>query len=280
MAHFLTYILFLLPFVSGLKDLFYIDIHGIQVNWTNPDDGWDETARIGHLELNHHNRLQHDLIPKLTELGYQKMDIPQELYHKILEDRSTISELPIEPCTSDFRLIRNCARVVEKDGQIGYLSNGNNLLIELKSKRNMDNILNAYLTPIVHKWTQIPLRFLQRYGIRRYTRGSRVWAHVDDNPDFIVGAILQIDQKVDEDWPMHILDNKGTLHRILLQPGEMLLYESAAVPHGRQYALNGDFYDNLIVHWTPNDHKQYLKYVDADQEINNAMIHKSSKLEL
>ena len=286
MAHFPTYILFLLPFVSGLhaglKDPFYIDIHGIQVNWTNPDDGWDETARIGHLELNRHNRFQHELIPKLTELGYQKMVIPQELYHKILEDRSNHTELPIEPCTSDFRLIRNCARVVEKNGQIGYLSNGNNLLIELKSKRGMDIILNEYLKPIVDKWTQIPLRFLQRYGIRRYTRGSRVWAHVDDNPDFIVGAILQIDQKVDEDWPLHILDNQGTQHRILLKPGEMLLYESAAVPHGRQYALNGDFYDNIFVHWTPSNHKQYLKFVDADQQIKDAMIHKTrtSKLEL
>ena len=286
MAHFPTYILFLLPLVSGLhaglKDPFYIDIHGIQVNWTNPDDGWDEIARIGHLELNRENRIQHELVPKVTKLGYKKMDIPQELYRKILEDRSTDSELPIEPCTSDFRIIRNCARVVEKDGQISYLSNGNNLLVELKSKSGMDSMLDEYLKPIVHRWTQIPLRFRQRYGIRRYIRGSRVWAHVDDTPDFIVGAILQIDQKVDEDWPLHILDNQGTQHRILLQPGEMLIYESAAVPHGRQYALNGDFYDNLIVHWTPNDHKQYLKYVNVDQEINDAMIQKTktSKLEL
>ena len=161
---------------------------------------------------------------------------------------------------------------------MSYLSNKNYWFSELKSK----SILNEHLTPIVEDWTQISLRFLQLYGIRRYTRGARLWAHVDDIPDYIVGAILQIDQKVDEDWPLHILDNLGTVHEIFLQPGEMLLYESAAVPHGRQYALNGDYFDNLMVHWTPKDQTQYKKYVDVDQQIDDAMIHnkKSTKLEL
>ena len=168
--------------------------------------------------------------------------------------------------------------MVEKDGKMSYLINGNYWFSEFKSK----SILNEHLTPIVEDWTQISLRFLQLYGIRRYTRGARLWAHVDDIPDYIVGAILQIDQKVDKDWPLHILDNLGTVHEIFLQPGEMLLYESAAVPHGRQYALNGDYFDNLMVHWTPKDQTQYKKYVDVDQQIDDAMIHnkKSTKLEL
>jgi hypothetical protein len=35
----------------------------------------------------------------------------------------------------------------------------------------------------------------------------------------------------------------------------MLLYESAKVPHGRQFPLNGDFYDNLFIHFQPEDQK-------------------------
>ena len=115
MVHFLTYIL--LSFVSGLhagiNDPFYIDIHGIKVNWTNPDDGWDEAARKGHIELDSRARYQHELIPKLTQLGYKKMDIPQELYQMILIDRLSASDFSIEPCiinyndakeaTTDFR---------------------------------------------------------------------------------------------------------------------------------------------------------------------------------
>ena len=115
MVHFLTYIL--LSFVSGLhagiNDPFYIDIHGIKVNWTNPDDGWDEAAQKGHIELDSRARYQHELIPKLTQLGYKKMDIPQELYQMILIDRLSASDFSIEPCiinyndakeaTTDFR---------------------------------------------------------------------------------------------------------------------------------------------------------------------------------
>ena len=180
-----------------------------------------------------------------------------------------------------FRLIRNCARVVEKDGEKSYLSNKNYWLVAFESKRGMEGILNELLKPIVEEWTKISLGFSQFYGIRRYTRGARLWAHVDDCSFICLGAVLQIDQKVDENWPLHIIDNQGTTHSIFLQPGEMLLYESGAVAHGRQYALNGDYYDNLLVHWTPNDDIPHLKDVDVEQEIINAMIRKekSSKTE-
>ena len=65
------------------------------------------------------------------------------------------------------------------------------------------------------------------YGIRRYTRGSILLQHVDKTPSHIISAILQIDQKVDEDWPLTILDHKGNKVKINLTPGEMILYESA-----------------------------------------------------
>ena len=42
----------------------------------------------------------------------------------------------------------------------------------------------------------------------------------------------------------------GNNVEIFLKPGEMALYESAVVPHGRQFPLNGDFFDNLFVHYT------------------------------
>ena len=275
MAYFQTYIhiYFLLPFVISFREEiqapFYIDPIGIQINWTNPSDGWDAPTRKGHLELKNLTQHQRHLIPKLTPLGYQKMDIPKELYQKILEDRS--EDIREEPCSTDFRLIRNCNKVVEKDGEVVYESNQNNWLIDLKSPFVMDAVLEAYLRPMLEKWTNTKLRFLQRYGIRRYTRGARVWSHVDDVPDFIAGVILQIDQKVEEDWTLNVLDHEGTQQRIILKPGQMLMWESAAVPHGRQYALKGDYYDNLMVHFTSEDQEKYLKYVDVDNEVNDWM---------
>ena len=44
-------------------------------------------------------------------------------------------------------------------------------------------------------------------------------------------------------------DNKTI--KAYLEPGEMILLESAKIPHGRQYPLNGDYYDNLLIHFYP-----------------------------
>ena len=32
----------------------------------------------------------------------------------------------------------------------------------------------------------------------------------------------------------------------------MLIYESASVPHGRQEALDGEYFDNVFVHFYPS----------------------------
>ena len=62
---------------------------------------------------------------------------------------------------------------------------------------------------------------------------------------------LQIDQKVDEEWPLTVIDHKMERAKVFLKPGEMLLYESAKMPHGRQFPFNGDYFDNLFVHFQP-----------------------------
>ena len=51
----------------------------------------------------------------------------------------------------------------------------------------------------------------------------------------------------------------GNNVEIFLKPGEMDLYESAVVPHGRQFPFNGDFFDNLFVHYALKDGDFYIK---------------------
>ena len=60
---------------------------------------------------------------------------------------------------------------------------------------------------------------------------------------------FQIEQKVEKDWPLTLMDNEGQKKIIFLRPGEMLLYESAKVPHGRQFPLEGEYYENILVHF-------------------------------
>ena len=62
---------------------------------------------------------------------------------------------------------------------------------------------------------------------------------------------------MDEDWPLTVIDHQGRKKKIYLKPGQMLLYESATVPHGRQFPLNGDYFDNIFIHFTVEKKKIY-----------------------
>ena len=43
----------------------------------------------------------------------------------------------------------------------------------------------------------------------------------------VISAIINVGQKVDKPWPLFIFDHEETAHKIYLQPGEILWYESA-----------------------------------------------------
>ncbi len=64
--------------------------------------------------------------------------------------------------------------------------------------------------------------------------------HVDTVNTHVVSAIINVDQDVDEDWPLLILDHDGNEHNIIMQPGDMVLYESARLLHGRPRKLDYD----------------------------------------
>ena len=59
-------------------------------------------------------------------------------------------------------------------------------------------------------------------------------------------------QDVTEDWPLTVVDFNFKSKNVTLKPGEMVLYESAKMPHGRQFPLNGNYFDNVFVHFRSN----------------------------
>lgn len=68
----------------------------------------------------------------------------------------------------------------------------------------------------------------------------------------VVSAILQIDQDVDDDWPLEVIRmDTGEKVRIAMEPGDMVFYESARLIHGRPSAVKGKFYANAFLHFRP-----------------------------
>ena len=92
------------------------------------------------------------------------------------------------------------------------------------------------------------------YGVRRYRRGASLEVHRDRFKTHIISAILNIGQSVDEEWPLEIEDHAYRTHQVLLNPGEMLLYEGGRLRHGRPTPFRGDFFDNVFVHFRPIDY--------------------------
>lgn len=61
---------------------------------------------------------------------------------------------------------------------------------------------------------------------------------------------------------MEVIGHDGKAHNVTLTPGEMLIYESHSVIHGRPFELKGRFAAHLFVHFEPAGHS--IKHHDHD----------------
>ena len=89
------------------------------------------------------------------------------------------------------------------------------------------------------------------YGIRVYREGSVLNSHRDQLKTHIISAIINIDQDVEEAWPLVIEDNFYRKHNVFLEPGEIVFYESGRLLHGRPIPLKGTKFANIFCHFMP-----------------------------
>lgn len=108
------------------------------------------------------------------------------------------------------------------------------------------------------------------YGIRVYRNNSVLVPHVDRLP-LVASAMVNVAQDVEEDWPMEIYDHDGNAHNVTLQPGEMLLFESHSVIHGRPFPLTGKFYAMLFIHFEPTGKTPLNEKVGVDEQYRQAI---------
>jgi len=105
----------------------------------------------------------------------------------------------------------------------------------------------------IQEWTDQELTQCSLYGIRVYTEGAVLATHVDRLP-LVSSAIVNVAQDVDEPWPIEVIGHDGLAHNITMEPGDMVLYESHSILHGRPFPLKGRYYANLFIHFEPTGH--------------------------
>ena len=96
----------------------------------------------------------------------------------------------------------------------------------------------------LEEWTQEELTPTSLYGIRKYITGSILSTHVDRLP-LVTSAIINVAQDVDEPWPLEVFGHDGYAVNITMEPGDMILYESHSILHGRPFPLVGRYYANV-----------------------------------
>jgi prolyl 4-hydroxylase len=99
---------------------------------------------------------------------------------------------------------------------------------------------------VIQEWTGEELTECSLYGIRIYHEGAVLAPHVDRLP-LVSSAIINVAQDVDEPWPLEVYGHDGKATNVTMEPGDMVLYESHSVIHGRPFPLKGRFMANIFV---------------------------------
>lgn len=114
-----------------------------------------------------------------------------------------------------------------------------------------DRVLRE-LKPLHEEWSGVQLVGEIAYGLRLYQNNSRLLMHVDKSATHIISCILHIDHSEDsEPWPIIIEDFQGNTNEVVLEPGDMLFYESSKCLHGRPHYFKGSWYSSIFVHYYP-----------------------------
>jgi hypothetical protein len=113
------------------------------------------------------------------------------------------------------------------------------------------------------EWTGHQMAECSLYGIRVYREGAVLAPHVDRLP-LVSSAIINVDQDVDEPWPLEVIGHDGKAHNVTMLPGDLVLYESHSIIHGRPFPLKGRFMANVFIHFEP------IGPVDGELEIGKS----------
>jgi hypothetical protein len=56
-----------------------------------------------------------------------------------------------------------------------------------------------------------------------------------------------VQQDVDDPWPLEVIGHDGKAENVTMMPGDMVMYESHSVLHGRPFPLKGRFMANIFI---------------------------------
>ena len=114
------------------------------------------------------------------------------------------------------------------------------------------------LKEMIEAWSGVEVDITDMYGMREYTKGARLITHVDRVETHAASMIVNIAQEnVTQPWTVEVYDHANRLHEVVMEPGEIVYYESAKALHGRNTPLYSGNYVNLFTHYRPAGDPQW-----------------------
>tara|TARA_B110000503_G_scaffold34546_1_gene56279 strand:+ start:1023 stop:1607 length:585 start_codon:yes stop_codon:yes gene_type:complete len=176
-------------------------------------------------------------LPRLTQLGYQLIMIPNEA-----------KEL-VDYCYS---------KLVNAIPQSEPLNNHSGVRAELlpldnfpkESKRILE-----LLQPMHEEWCGQFLEPSIIWGIRSYLPGSTLPIHTDHLSSHHIASTILVDAEQEEEWELNFQKHDGEVVSITQNPGGMVMYEAAKCRHARLSPFKGKYYRNFYVHYRLKDWK-------------------------
>lgn len=135
--------------------------------------------------------------------------------------------------------------------------------MSLESVPHLKLQLHNSLLPLHKSWANTNIEPTFIYGIRSYNKGATLTEHVDRIETHHISSIILVDKDLrcgcknkefGDDWALDIQDHNGEWHKVYLEPGEILMYESARCKHGRKDPFQGKYYRNMFIHYKLTDY--------------------------
>eukprot|EP00604_Paraphysomonas_vestita_P002251 CAMPEP_0174819618 /NCGR_PEP_ID=MMETSP1107-20130205/2962_1 /TAXON_ID=36770 /ORGANISM="Paraphysomonas vestita, Strain GFlagA" /LENGTH=375 /DNA_ID=CAMNT_0016033465 /DNA_START=336 /DNA_END=1463 /DNA_ORIENTATION=+ len=184
-----------------------------------------------------------------TELGFKKQKVPADVWQALSNFYQKNKNHAVEEKWS-----RGYTYVNHWESPSYMVSVEDTKLIG--AGQELKQLIWNGVKPIIEEWVGRDIYPTSMYGVRIYTNNSILAPHVDRLP-LISSCIINVDQEdMAEPWPIEVYDHSGKAHNVTMEPGDMVLYESSTVLHGRPAPLKGSKYANIFIHFKPFDHDE------------------------
>jgi prolyl 4-hydroxylase len=217
-----------LPVVSGEK---YILTKWIKVTEANSLD----SARLS----------IHNFLPIFHKIGFEKINVDLDCIKKIKawmdeNEQDFVKEVP--------------------DGLINANIDARMLWFN-KAPKDLQDEFIVVMKAILCDWIGYKSELVHHttYGIREYKRDSVLLNHYDRINTHVISAIIHLDDKSDEPWPLYIEDHNFKPHQVTMKYGDIVLYESTTCLHGRPSPFKGDSHRNMYIHFQPLRWSEHVK---------------------